>query len=192
MGRFSRNASRALPSSMKKPSSRYRVYIDLNPVAAGLAETPETSEHTSLKQRVDHVEAQSRTEDLAAAQQGSVAGSRAAGGLEESLWICPIEDRRGLDSSREGMIAGFSLGSYVLLVDYTGRLFRDGKTAIPAALAGVFDRLGCTADRWTARLEKLRQGRLLGRFFAASRARLQEIAARLNVRHLMNLAGCPT
>ena len=168
------------------------VYIDLNPVAAGLAQSPEASEHTSIKQRVDHVETQGRTEDLAAAQQGSVAGSRAASRLEESLWLCPIEDRRGLDSSREGMIAGFSLGSYLFLVDYTGRLFRDGKAVIPAALAGIFDRLGCTADRWNARLEKLRQGRLLGRFFAASRAKLQEIAARLNVRHLVNLAGCPT
>ena len=167
------------------------VYIDLNPVAAGLAQTPEASEHTSIKQRVDHVKTQGRTDDLAAAQEGSVAGSQACRGLEESLWLCPIEDRRGLDSTREGMSAGFSLGGYLLLVEYTGRLFRDGKAVIPAALAGVFERLGCTADRWTARLEKLRQGRLLGRFFAASRARLQEVAARLNVHHLVNLACCP-
>jgi REP element-mobilizing transposase RayT len=167
------------------------VYIDLNPVAAGLAPAPETSEHTSIKQRVDHVEAQGRTADLAAALEGSVAGSRAASGLEESLWLCPIEDRRGLDSTREGMIAGFSLGNYLLLVDYTGRLFRDGKAVIPAALAAIFDRLGCTADRWAARQQKLRQGRLFGRFFAATRARLQEIAAKLKVRHLVNLAGCP-
>jgi hypothetical protein len=27
------------------------------------------------------------------------------------------------------MLEGFSLGSYLLLVDYTGRLFRDGKPA---------------------------------------------------------------
>ena len=167
------------------------VYIDLNPVAAGLAQAPETSKHTSIKQRVDHVQSQGRTDDLAAAQEGSVAGSRASGGLEDSLWLCPIEDRRDRDSSREGMIAGFPLGSYLLLVDYTGRLFRDGKTTIPAALAGVFDRLGSTADRWTARLERLRRGRLFGRFFAASRAKLREIAARLNVRHLVNLTSCP-
>ena len=47
-----------------------------------------------------------------------------------SLWLCPIEDRRGLDSTREGMMQGFSLGSYVQLVDYTGRLFRQGKASI--------------------------------------------------------------
>ncbi len=32
-------------------------YIDLNPVAAGIAEVPETSEHTSIKERVEHVAA---------------------------------------------------------------------------------------------------------------------------------------
>ena len=32
------------------------VYIDLNPVAAGIAQTPEKSPHTSIKQRVEHVE----------------------------------------------------------------------------------------------------------------------------------------
>jgi hypothetical protein len=33
-------------------------------------------------------------------------------GIEESLWLCPIEDRRGVDSLREGMVEGFSLGNY--------------------------------------------------------------------------------
>ena len=32
-------------------------YIDLNPVAAEIAEAPETSKHTSIKIRVEHVEA---------------------------------------------------------------------------------------------------------------------------------------
>ena len=53
-------------------------------------------------------------------------------GLEEGLWLCPIEDRRKLGSPREGMLEGFSLGNDLLLVDYTGRLFREGKTVISA------------------------------------------------------------
>ena len=149
-------------------------YIDLNPVAAGIAEVPEASAHTSIKQRVEHVKEQGRTEDLNAAQAGSVAGSTAAVGLEEGLWLCPVEDRRRLDSSREGMIEGFSLGNYLLLVEYTGRLFRAGKAVISAELAGVFERLGSNAESWQARLQKLAASRLLGRFFAASRARLRE------------------
>jgi hypothetical protein len=167
------------------------VYIDLNPVAAQVAATPETSEYTSIKQRLDHVDAQDATARLEAAKEGSVDGSRAAAGLEDSLWLCPIEDRRGLDSTREGMVQGFSLGSYVQLVDYTGRLFRQGKASISAELAGIFQRLGCNAQSWQNRMEKLRDRRLLGRFFATTRAKLREIAQRLGVRRPVNVAGYP-
>ena len=53
------------------------IYIDLNPVAAGIAKVPESSAHTSIKQRVGRVKEQGRAEDLQAAQAGSVAGSTA-------------------------------------------------------------------------------------------------------------------
>jgi hypothetical protein len=51
------------------------------------------------------------------------------------MFICPIEDRRRLDSPREGILDGRSLGSHLVLFEYTGRLFREGKAAIPAELA---------------------------------------------------------
>ncbi len=165
-------------------------YIDLNPVAAGIAEVPEASEHTSIKERVDHVTAQGRTEDLKAASEASVSGSNAAGGLEEAHWLCPIEDRRRIDSTREGMLEGFSLGSYLLLVDYSGRLFRERKAMISREVAEIFERLGTTAETWQARLQKLSEGRLLGRFFAASRQRLRDVAARLGLCRAVNLGSC--
>jgi hypothetical protein len=165
--------------------------IDLNPVAAGVAQVPETSEHTSIKQRVDHVKAQRRVKDLKAARQGSIAGSAAMAGLEEALWLCPIEDRRGVDSPREGMLQGFTLGQYLLLVDYTSRLFREGKARVSHQVAEIFDRLGSRAETWQARLLKLSEGRLLGRFFAARRERLKEMAEHLGLHHLPNLSGCP-
>ncbi len=165
-------------------------YIDLNPVAAGIAQVPETSKHTSIKERVDHVEAKGRREDLKAARKGSVAGSAASAGLEDAHWLCPIEDRRRIDSSREGMIEGFSLGSYLLLVDYSGRLFREGKAMISREVAQIFERIGTTAETWQARLEKLSRGRLLGRFLAASRQRLREVAERLGLRRAVNLSSC--
>jgi hypothetical protein len=167
------------------------VYIDLNPVAAGIDVAPESSPFTSIKQRAEHVESQGRTADLAEAQNGSVAGSLAASGLEESLWLSPIEDRRGIDSNREGMFQGLSLGNYFLLVDYSGRLFREGKAMISAELAGILERLGSSSIRWTDQLERMHKSRWVGRFFAASRAKLREAASKLGVRHLMNLAGCP-
>jgi REP element-mobilizing transposase RayT len=166
------------------------IYIDLNPVRAGIAHVPEASSHTSIKARVEHVHAQNRTRDFRAAKRGSVAGSAASASLEDSLWLCPIEDRRGLDSSREGMLEGLSLGSYLLMVDYTGRLFRDGKAVISREISGILERLGSSAESWWSRLEKLSRGRLMGRFFAASRARLQEVASHLGVHHLANLGGC--
>jgi len=39
-------------------------YIDLNPVAVGVAATPETSPFTSIKSRVDHVAALGKLETL--------------------------------------------------------------------------------------------------------------------------------
>ncbi len=84
-------------------------------MAAGIAEAPEASQHTSIKGRDDHVQAQERTEDLKAAREGSTTGSNAAAGLEETHWLCRIEDRRRLGSPREGMLEGFSLGNYLLL-----------------------------------------------------------------------------
>jgi hypothetical protein len=165
-------------------------YIDLNPVAAGIAAVPEASEHTSITQRVEHVLQQGRTGALQAAQDGSVVGSDAAVGLEEGLWLCPIEDRRKLGSPREGMVEGFSLGNYLLLVDYTGRLLREGKAVISAEVAGILERLGSSVETWQAQLRKPASGRLLGRFFAATRERLREVAHSLGVRRLVNLAGC--
>jgi hypothetical protein len=91
------------------------------------------------------VAAQGKVADVSAAAGGSVAGVARSSGVEDALWLCPIEDRQGLDSPRQGMIAGFPLGSYLLLVDYTGRLFREGKATISDELGAVFARLGSHA-----------------------------------------------
>ncbi|MFN8739793.1 MAG: transposase [Pirellula sp.] len=162
-------------------------YIDLNPVAGGVAATPEASEHTSIKARVEHVVSIGRAEDLKAAEIGSVAAVRVSGGLEDELWLVPVEDRRGLGAVREGMRSGFTLGQYVILVEYTGRMLRDGKAAISAEVADVFARLGCTPETWRVRMAKLAGGRLLGRFLAAPRDKLRELAGMLQVRHLANV-----
>ncbi len=138
---------------------------------------PEASDHTSIKQRVEHVAAQGRTEDLKAACTSSAVASKQAAGLEEKHWLCPVEDRRRIDSTREGMIEGFSLGSYLLLVDYTARLFRRGKATLSPEMAEILDRLHTSAEQWQARLDRLHRTSL-GRFFAADRARLREIGTR--------------
>jgi hypothetical protein len=112
-----------------------------------------------------------------------------AAGIDESLWLCPIEDRRGVDLSRERIIEGFSLGNYLLLVDYTGRLFREGKATISVEVAEMLQRLGSSGDSWQARLEQLKRrgGRLLGWFYAVTRERLRAVAKQCGVHHLANL-----
>jgi hypothetical protein len=65
---------------------------------------------------VDHVEDEGKTIRLEAAKDARVAGSQSVAGVEESPWLCPIEDRRGLDSTRERTVQDFPLGSYVKLV----------------------------------------------------------------------------
>jgi hypothetical protein len=48
------------------------------------------------------------------------------------------------------MLEGFSLRNYVLLVEFTGRLFRDGKAAISSELEEILERIGSTAESWWA------------------------------------------
>ena len=82
----------------------------------------------------------------------------AGSGVDSARWD---EDRRLLDSTRRvGVVEGFSLGSYAILVDYMGRLFRERKVAISRELAAIFDRLGTTAESWCSRPARLSQGRL--------------------------------
>jgi hypothetical protein len=76
------------------------------------------------------------------------------------------------------------------LVDCSGHLFREGKAMISRELAEILERIGTTAETWQARLEKLSKGHLLGRFLAASRERLREVAGRLGLRRAVNLGHC--
>ena len=167
-------------------------YIDLNPVAAGIARLPETSKHTSIRQRVLHAKKKGKLDALKTARSGSVAASRALGNLEEDHWLCPIEDRRSKGGKREGMLSTFSLGSYLLLVDYTSRLCRQGKARVDDGVKEIFERLGSSFDVWEQRMKHLLgRERLNGSYFATDREKLRELAAKRKCHHLANLAGCP-
>jgi hypothetical protein len=136
---------------------------------------------------VQHAKHQGKLTDLKAAARGSVTGSRAAGRLEESHWLCPLEDLRDKGSPREGMLAGFSLGSYLLLVDYTSRVVRQGKARVSPEVVGILDRLETNAEFWQQRMEKLfATSRLLGSYFATSVERLREVATHRGVHHVDN------
>ena len=107
-------------------------YVDLNPIRAGIADTPETSDFTSIQARI---EAQSNN----APSSGS-----------------PIITPPGLrpftgDETLEPAVPGipFHLLDYLELVDWTGRAIRDDKRgAIPGHLASILERLSINQDNW--------------------------------------------
>ncbi len=164
-------------------------YIDLNPVAAGMASLPEQSPHTSIKERVDHVIAKGRLRDVESIRNGSVQAQRVSEGIEEDHWLIPIEDRRRHGAKRAGIIEGFTLGQYLMLVDCSSRMVRDAKANVPAEVQSIFDRMEMAANRWVKRLSKLLTGkRLFGSFMSTTRERLRKTAMQLGVNRLASTA----
>eukprot|EP00913_Durusdinium_trenchii_P028424 g26652.t1 len=138
-------------------------YVDLNPIRAALAKTPETSDFTGAKDRLD---------DLAERQASSSAETHAwerSRRRKRSGWLCPVEidgrsDDAGPDicpSGRRASRKGFlscSLGEYLALLDWTGRQLHRGKRrAIPAQLSPILERIGLTGDGWCELVKKFSQ-----------------------------------
>ncbi|QDV56166.1 hypothetical protein [Rosistilla oblonga] len=176
------------------------VYIDLNPLAAGIASAPEESLHTSIRKRVQHVceKGEKEIERLKAARRGSVAASLTAGSMEQDLWLVPIEDRRSVEldeaareSCREGMLESFPLGSYLLLLDYTGRLFHEGKANMEAGVKEIFERLSSSLEAWQTRTDRMLHSKSLrGSFSASNNATVAAIATAPG-HHFRNLSPQP-
>ncbi|MGL6158949.1 transposase [Microbulbifer sp.] len=98
-------------------------YVDLNPIRAQMAETPEESAHTSVKRRI------------AAAKQG-----------EQPQSLFPFSG-----NPREPMSAGIPLRleDYLALVDWTGRALREDKRGtISDRLPPILERLQIDPRSW--------------------------------------------
>ena len=153
------------------------------------------SPHTSVRRRVEHCRQKGRLDDLQAARLGSIAAATKAAGLDVDHWLCPINDERARGGGeRVGLLEGFSLGSYLQLVDWTSRLLRRGKARVSAEVASILDRLGTTGEMWSETMKQLlaTPGRTLGVAFAFHRDHLREAAAHRGCHHLANLNGCRT
>jgi REP element-mobilizing transposase RayT len=166
-------------------------YIDLNPVAAGIASSPEASAHTSIKQRVDHTRKIGATDTLQrAALARSVAAARIEGDIEQSHWLCPLQDRSGQGAMREGMLPAFSLSAYLELVDWTARLCRTGKARLSQEVVGIMDRLGTSAEHWQVHMKSLFvKTRWIGCYAATRAESLRAIAQHRGVHHVDNAFG---
>lgn len=139
------------------------LYVDLNPVRAQLAMTPEESEYTGAKERIDDLRISLGTTELGAIRLTLSSSELSVHdwerlGREQSGWMSPLEideatdpigpdpDPGGRRASRKGAVA-ISLAHYLELLDWVGRTIRNGKRgAIPVGLAPILSRLGFTAN----------------------------------------------
>tara|TARA_B110000196_G_scaffold211321_1_gene181234 strand:- start:7906 stop:8904 length:999 start_codon:yes stop_codon:yes gene_type:complete len=105
-------------------------YVDLNPVRAGMAHTPEESDHTSIKKRCDKANKSKKPNQIN--QQ------------EKSLYPFVGNPREG---QPEGIQMRFS--DYLELVDCTGRVLREDKRgAISTDSEKILSRLDIDEDEW--------------------------------------------
>ena len=134
-------------------------YVDLNPIRAEMAETPEESDYTSIQQRVleqdpginakDEPSIQSLPEDL-----------RSAIGR-----LMPFSDQATVDNSPrnpERTIA-YELQDYLELVDWSGRAIIDGKRGrIPDSLPPILDRLKIDPDNYVRFINRTQKSQFHG------------------------------
>lgn len=116
-------------------------YVDLNPVRAGIAKTPETSDHTSIKVRI-------RGDDL----RGRVTDSTSRAGTIRRCRY-PTKPLLELDDDDRKRLCAQALPirkiEYFKLVDIAGRTIADGKPGrIDPTLAPILQRLGLDTVGW--------------------------------------------
>jgi REP element-mobilizing transposase RayT len=105
-------------------------YVDLNPVRANMAKTPESSDFTSIKQR---------------AEKAKTAHSANHPNQQVKLLMAFAGNPK--DNMPDGL--PFKLTDYLELVELTGRVLRDDKRgAISDALPPILQRLGIEQDNW--------------------------------------------
>ena len=164
-------------------------YVDLNPLAAGLAKIPEQSAHTSVKTRVDHCHERGMLDSVTDQPNDRTRHDVAC--EDESLWLVPIQDRREHGGERKGVTPNMNLASYLRLLDWSSRFVRRGKARVPKEIAGILDRLGSNAGHWQERMEKLAGvDRIYGVVFATRAVEISRFAESRGVKKLSNLNGC--
>ena len=139
-GKFweSRFTSQALKSEEALLSCM--AYVDLNPVRANIADTPEHSEHTSICERLQP------KFNL----QQAIDDQTHCGDLQDFTSalkpLLPFENQL-TNKLQNGIL--FSFEEYLALVDWTGRIIRSDKRGhIDSTLPPILDRLQITPEQW--------------------------------------------
>jgi len=129
-------------------------YVDLNPVRAGIADTPERSSHTSIRERLKpQFDLQHAIDEQT--QCGDLLDFRAP--LKPLLHF----ENRLINEPQTGILLNFK--EYLALVDWTGRIIRSDKRGhIGNVMPPILERLQITADQWrinTTQFEAIHRNR---------------------------------
>ena len=117
-------------------------YVDLNPIRAGMADTPESSDYTSIQERIK--------------PQFNLARAIKEQTDQEVLFDFPVELKALMPflgstnlSDQAGIPLAFS--AYLELVDWTGRaVVQNKRGSIPSNLPPILQRLGIDESRWAS------------------------------------------
>ncbi len=134
------------------------VYVDLNPIRAGLADTPEDSDFTSIQERIRAWKEEAMMAAAVQDEKGEAIPFRLQGvqspepvvvtprSTDKALmFLCPIHS----DSEHRGIL-DLTLDQYIDLVDRSGRMIRVNKRgAIDPDLAPILMRIGARTEEWT-------------------------------------------
>jgi REP element-mobilizing transposase RayT len=137
-------------------------YVDLNPVRAGIAETPEMSDYTSIQERVAGVPKKAESQRLApestAAPQPDIQ-TPDGGAIRSQTDVQPLPRAALMPfdaTSQTPWAVPFALEDYLELLDWTGRAIRSDKSGhIPSGHPKILDRLGIDAERFIGYSERL-------------------------------------
>ena len=117
-------------------------YVDLNPIRAGIAKTPETSEFTSIYERIKTA---SKSVNVKASlnatnsQKSSLEFTKAIDNAIQPQNLMPFKTKSSHQQSLPTL--DFALSDYLELIDCTGRIFKAGKRGIiPAKMIPILDR----------------------------------------------------
>jgi REP element-mobilizing transposase RayT len=152
-------------------------YVDLNPIRAAMAETPEESSHTSVKQRIDALKSESTASETLIADAQSTTEQLQT--VEAPL--LPFDPSEHLKTA-----IPFALDDYLELLDTVGRVVHPTKRGTISETAPVLlNRLGIDVERFIEHAD-----RFLHRFGATvgAPAALIELAAARNLRYLRGVS----
>ena len=167
-GRFWEGRFRSQALLDEKAVLACMAYVDLNPIRAKMAETPEGSDYTSVQQRIRQVR-----------------GKEPADKKSNRVELMPF-----VGDERKEMPKGlpFHLDDYLELVDWTGRAVVAGKRgAIPENIPPILHRLQFDPKHWLSMTEQF-ESRFKGLVGAAKI--LQQACRQLGYRRTPALGEC--